>query len=75
MVFGGRRLWEKVCKGWATREEWRAARKNRLYSRGDETKGGNPNIKVTYREGEFYLAVTISHLSEKVGETPLAARR
>ncbi|MGB9868054.1 MAG: IS200/IS605 family accessory protein TnpB-related protein [Bacillota bacterium] len=71
VVFGGRKLWERVCKGRATREEWRAARKNRLYSRGDETKGGNPNIKVSYREGEFYLAVTISHFSEKVGEDAL----
>jgi len=71
VVFGGKKLWQKVCKGRATREEWRAARKNRLYSRGDETKGGNPNIKVTYHEGEFYLAVTISHLSEKVGEDAL----
>jgi IS605 OrfB family transposase len=71
VVFGGKKLWKKVCKGRATREEWRAARKNRLYSRGDETKGGNPNMKVTYREGEFSLAVTISHLSEKVGEDAL----
>lgn len=71
VVFGGKKLWKKVCKGRATREKWRAARKNRLYSRGDETKGGNPNIKVTYREGEFSLAVTISHLSEKVGEDAL----
>jgi len=71
IVFGGKKLWKKVCKGRGTREEWRAARKNRLYCRGDETKGGNPNIKVVYREGEFYLAVTISHLSEKVGEDAL----
>ncbi|AVX31541.1 transposase, IS605 OrfB family, central region [Carboxydocella thermautotrophica] len=71
VVFGGRKLWERICKGRAKREEWRNARRNRLYSRGDETKGGNPNIKVTYREGEFYLAVTISHLSEKVGEDAL----
>lgn len=71
VVFGGRKLWERVCKGRATREEWQTARKNRLYSRGDETKGGNPNIKATYWEGEFYLAMTISHLSEKVGEDAL----
>ena len=71
VVFGGINLWERVCRGRATREEWRAARKNRLYSRGDETKGGNPNMKATYREGEFYLAVTISHLSEKLGEDAL----
>lgn len=68
VVFGGRKLWKRVCKGKASREEWRAARRNRLYSRGDETKGGNPNVKVTYRDGEFRLAVTISHLSEQVGE-------
>ena len=38
VVFGGRKLWKKVCRGRATREEWRAVRKNRLYARGDETK-------------------------------------
>ncbi|WP_242947961.1 hypothetical protein [Carboxydocella sp. ULO1] len=43
VVFGGRRLWEKVCQGRAAREKWRHARRNRLYSRGDESKGGNPN--------------------------------
>ncbi|HBT46410.1 MAG TPA: transposase, partial [Peptococcaceae bacterium] len=32
VVFGGKKLWKKVCKGRATREEWQAARKNRLYS-------------------------------------------
>ncbi|MDN5348220.1 MAG: hypothetical protein PWP65_1784, partial [Clostridia bacterium] len=71
VVFGGKKLWKKVCKGRATREEWLAARKNRLYSRGDETKGGNPNMKVSCRDGEFRLAVTISHLSEKIGEDAL----
>ncbi|WP_027718489.1 IS200/IS605 family element transposase accessory protein TnpB [Desulfovirgula thermocuniculi] len=67
VVFGGRKLWRRICKGRATREEWRAARKNRLYARGDETKGGNPNMKVFFRDGEFRLAVTVSHLSEQVG--------
>ena len=71
VVFGGRKLWKKVCRGRVTREEWRAARKNRLYSRGDETKGGNPNMKVSSQEGKFRLAVTISHLSEKAGEDAL----
>ncbi|MEW5762422.1 MAG: IS200/IS605 family accessory protein TnpB-related protein [Bacillota bacterium] len=67
VIFGGRKLWRKVCKGRAAREAWRAARKNRLYARGDETKGGNPNMKVSFRDGEFRLAVTISHLSEQAG--------
>ncbi|MCF6097360.1 IS200/IS605 family accessory protein TnpB-related protein, partial [Thermovorax subterraneus] len=67
VVFGGRKLWEKVCKGRATLEEWRASRKNRLYSRGDETKGGNPNIKVSFDGRDFRLAVSISHLSQQTG--------
>jgi len=67
VVFGGRSLWRQVCRGKASREEWRDARQNRLYARGDETKGGNPNMKVAYQEGRFTLAVTISHLSEQKG--------
>ncbi|NSW84595.1 MAG: transposase, partial [Syntrophothermus sp.] len=65
VVFGGRSLWKQVCKGRATREQWQNARQNRLYARGDKTKGGNPNIKLSWRNGEFYLAVNISHLSEQ----------
>jgi predicted transposase len=67
VVFGGKKLWKDVCKRRTTREEWRAARKNRLYTQGDETKGGNPHFKVSHQNGEFRLAVTISHLSEQRG--------
>jgi len=67
VVFGGRALWRRVCRGRASREEWRAARRNRLYARGDGSKGGNPNVKVSCRDGEFRLSVTVSHLSEQVG--------
>jgi len=67
VIFGGRSLWKQVCKGKATREEWQNARRNRLYARGDETKGGNPNIKLSLCNGECFLSVTISHLSEPKG--------
>lgn len=67
VVFGGHSLWKSVCKGRASSEEWRQARQNRLYSRGDETKGGNPNIKISWHSREFFLSVTISHLSEQKG--------
>ncbi|RPF49623.1 IS605 OrfB family transposase [Thermodesulfitimonas autotrophica] len=69
VVFGGRKLWRKVCRGKATRTQWRAARKNRLYSRGDTSKRGNPNIKVSFdhEKQDFYLEVTISHLSKQIG--------
>ena len=67
VIFGGRSLWKKVCKGKVSNKEWQQARQNRLYSRGDETKGGNPNIKINYRDDEFTLSVTTSHLSEQTG--------
>ncbi|SHI59543.1 IS200/IS605 family accessory protein TnpB-related protein [Desulfofundulus thermosubterraneus] len=67
VVFGGRSLWKGICKGRVSKEEWRQARQNRLFARGDETKGGNPNIKISYRNGEFALSVTVSHLSEQIG--------
>ncbi len=67
VIFGGRSLWKRVCKGRATRGEWRQARQDRLYSRGDETKGGNPNLKISWHNGEFFLSATISHLSERKG--------
>jgi len=72
VVFGGHRLWRKVCKGRASSEEWRVARRSRLCSRGDETKGGNPNVKVWHAGGAFRLTVTISHLSEQIGVDALA---
>ncbi|AVX30531.1 transposase, IS605 OrfB family, central region [Carboxydocella thermautotrophica] len=75
VVFGGRRLWEKVCQGRAAREKWRHARRNRLYSRGDESKGGNPNIKIFYGGQDFRLAVSLSHLSEQTGIDKLGRPR
>lgn len=67
VIFGGRALWRKVSRGKATKEEWRSARRNSFYARGDKTKGGNPNIKLSWTNGEFFLAVTVSHLSEQKG--------
>lgn len=71
VVFGGRKLWRRVCKGRATVEEWQAARKNKLFSRGNETKGGNPNLKLSFRNEEFRLSAVISHLSEESGTDAL----
>lgn len=71
VVFGGKKLWKKVCRGKSSREEWRAVRRSRLYSRGDETKGGNPNIKASFDGQDFRLAVSISHLSEQRGTDKL----
>jgi len=67
VIFGGRSLWKRLCKGRVSKEEWRQARQDRLYARGDETKGGNPNPKVNWHNGKFTLSITISHLSVQKG--------
>ena len=46
VVFGGKKLFQKRCKGNITREAWREARTNRYLSRGDKTKGGNLNTRL-----------------------------
>jgi len=46
VVFGGKRNWEKLVKGSMTKQEWGSRRNNRLYSRGDRSKDGNPNIRI-----------------------------
>lgn len=46
VLFGGKRLWDKFLKGSISKKKWQHARNNTLYSRGDRTKLGNPNIRV-----------------------------
>jgi len=75
VVFGGRRLWRRLCRSAGPehaclREEWHAARRGRLYSRGDVSKDGNPNLRITLgQDGGFALSAVISHLSEKTGHS------
>lgn len=44
-IFGGKKSWEDFVSGNITKEEWICRRNNQLYSRGDKTKNGNPNIR------------------------------
>lgn len=46
VVFGGRRLFKMMKSGDTTRKVWQDARDCRMYSRGDATKSGNPNLRV-----------------------------
>lgn len=46
VVFGGRKLWDDLISGDIAAEEWRQQRNDQLYSRGDRTKDGNPNLRV-----------------------------
>ena len=57
VVFGGKKLFHKRCKGNITREEWQEARSNRYLSRGDKTKGGNLNTRLCNKDGDIYLDI------------------
>lgn len=45
-IFGGKRAWKLMNNGVISKEEWKSRRNSSLYSRGDRTKNGNPNIRV-----------------------------
>lgn len=45
-IFGGKGAWEQLQTGTLTKADWQAHRNSQLYSRGDRTKGGNPNIRI-----------------------------
>jgi len=46
VLFGGKQAWEDVREGKLSKEAWQERRNGQLYSRGDRTKSGNPNIRV-----------------------------
>ncbi|NLI13528.1 IS200/IS605 family element transposase accessory protein TnpB [Pelotomaculum propionicicum] len=57
VVFGGKKLFHKRCKGNITHEAWQEARSSRYLSRGDKTKGGNLNIRLCIKDGNIYLDI------------------
>ncbi len=58
VVFGGRKNFEELQKGNLSKEKWNELRNGRMSSRGDATKGGNPNIRVIETEEGFALQMT-----------------
>lgn len=58
VVFGTKQMFLKRCKGLISNEEWKACRNNRIYSRGDKTKKGNPNLRVIIINGMSYLQIS-----------------
>lgn len=46
VLFGGKRTWTELQTGNITKEQWLQKRNGQLYSQGDATKNGNPNIRV-----------------------------
>jgi IS605 OrfB family transposase len=56
-LFGGRKSWSKMLTGLITKQEWHRIRDSELYSRGDITKQGNPNIRVITTPEGYKLRV------------------
>lgn len=46
VIFGGKRAWRDLQQGKLSKEDWAQKRNSLLYSRGDKTKRGNPNIRI-----------------------------
>lgn len=65
VIFGGRTNFEKRQKGEITKEQWKEFRNGRVSSRGDATKGGNPNLRVLETETGFALQVISNRKIEK----------
>ena len=51
-IFGGKDLWYDMVAGKITKEEWQETRNQQLYSRGEKSHKGNPNIRI---EGDKLL--------------------
>ena len=58
VTFGTKKMFIRRCKGLITNEEWKNYRNNRLYSRGDKTKKGNPNLRVVINSGMSFLEIS-----------------
>lgn len=59
VLFGGKKLWDQLQAGEISTKQWHAKRNNRLFSRGDKSKKGNPLIRIEKN--------TISVLIPKMG--------
>jgi len=46
-LFGNRKTWKDFQDGKISKKKWQHIRNNQLYSRGDKTKNGNPNIRIS----------------------------
>jgi IS605 OrfB family transposase len=57
VIFGGKKSWIKMLSGLITKDEWHTIRDSELYSRGDVTKQGNPNIRVIRTPEGYKLRV------------------
>lgn len=71
VIFGGRENFEKRKNGQISNAEWKNRRSNKLYSRGDKSKGGgNLNTRIEITEEGFSFSLAISHKVESQKTAP-----
>ena len=58
VIFGTKQMFLRRCKGLISNEEWKDCRNNRIYSRGDKTKNGNPNLRVVIKNNMTFLEIS-----------------
>lgn len=58
VIFGTKEMFLRRCKGLITNKEWKDCRNNRMYSRGDKTKKGNPNLRVIVKNNMTFLEIS-----------------
>jgi IS605 OrfB family transposase len=68
VVFGGRKLFEQLKRRHlsgkallALKREWKEKRQGLLYSRGDATKKGNPNLRLEPGDGALWLRINLAN--------------
>ena len=59
-LFGGKKNWKRLLTGLISKKEWKSLRDNELYSRGDRSAPGNPNIRVIGSPEGYRLRVGLS---------------
>jgi predicted transposase len=68
MVDGSKRLFKERKNKKITKEEWRDKRSNAIYARGEKSKGGNENIKLSYVGEDLFDMRILNPLSNKKGD-------
>ena len=58
VTFGTKEMFLRRCKGLISNEELKSCRNNRVYSRGDKSKSGNPNLRVIIKNEMSYLEIS-----------------
>ena len=58
VIFATKQMFLRRCKDLISNEEWKSCRNNRIYSRGDKTKNGNPNLRIVIRNNMTFLEIS-----------------